>query len=124
MDKNPTLRIPGFTAETSLCKTNGRYRLIGALVQADGVTAQVPYALCGPCYLDNMAACVQTCTLWRFPHLSYTVPCDPSNCLVETCDIQCSQLKNKCARLECLCECEGGTAEPVPHRPPCNFVCT
>jgi hypothetical protein len=74
------MALPGFSAETSLYKTNVHYRLTGALVQAGGVVPQRIF--CGACYLDDTGMCVQNCSICgpRLCHFFGTFPCDPSAC--------------------------------------------
>lgn len=79
------MTLPGFKAETSLYKTSVHYRLMGASVQADGVTLQqFPFG-CGPCYLTAQGACVQDCAMCTpfplFHCFRYRAPCSPSACL-------------------------------------------
>jgi hypothetical protein len=83
------MTLPGFNAETSLYKTTVHYRLMGALVQADGVTLQqFPFG-CGPCYLTAQGACVQDCAMCTpfplFHCFRYRAPCSPSACQPRCC---------------------------------------
>jgi hypothetical protein len=57
--------MPAFTAEASLYKSSGYYRLFGTLIDGGGAIYQLlPYLggrQCGPCYRDNTGDCVRDC---------------------------------------------------------------
>jgi hypothetical protein len=77
------MTLPGFNAEASSYKSSVHYRLMAALVQADGVIVQqLPLAginRCGPCYTDDTGACVREC---NNPNGGdpVVVPCPSSQC--------------------------------------------
>lgn len=72
------MTLPGFNAETSLYKTSVHYRLMEALVQADGVLPQ----FCGPCHYETV--CVQDCEFCtpRFGCSTFQELCDDRACRI------------------------------------------
>ena len=68
------MRLPGFTAEASLFKTDESYRLIGDRAGGGGAQAVIPQLTC--CF-PNALGCV-CCYNWPFgPCVPVFGPCTP-----------------------------------------------
>jgi len=73
------MTLPRFNAETSLYNSGVHYRLMGALVPADGV---LPAQFCDACHIEQ--ACVQDCEFCtsKFGCFTFQNLCDPSACQI------------------------------------------
>ncbi len=82
-----TMNMPGFTAETSLYRTNTNYGMAGAYAVLPGAGGVVPQArACGPCndlFLGKRICCDERLVCDSFPFGCHFV----LSCVTELCGI-------------------------------------
>lgn len=98
------MKLPGFTAEAALHEAMNTYRPSGLMRQSAATRNGV--VLAGTC------TCTDPGCTWTCP-----TPQPPNACT------RCEPLSG-CAKLKCLCECEGGIPVPVDAPTRCGWVCT
>jgi hypothetical protein len=98
------MKLPGFTAEAAIYRAMSNYRPSGLTHKSSAVGGSI--ILAGTC------TCTDPSCTWTCP-----APQPPNPCT------RCEPLSG-CAKLECLCICEGGIPVHVDSPTRCGWVCT